>query len=531
MTKAAKPASAPPDPKTNPKATVLPPKPSSKPSKLSKPPAPKSAKPPAPMPAPIPAPPAIPKAPIAALLRQPPRAYNFRRPSHVELAKALIQQLEVTVDGKLRKPIFDEGNLYAYDVKKGIWAKKDEVEAGRIIQSFDGAQAGQKATLKLKESDIKGGLACARREVNVDGFFANAPAGLVFKDVLVTVGAGGAIEKKAHATENRARHSYDFDYCEREPKKFLKAMRGMFLPDEDAEEKIRLVGEFAGAALLGGATKLQRWVLLKGNGDDGKSTLIDMIRNAMPAGATCSIKPEDLEDQYSRADLAGKLLNTVTEVKQREVLDAETLKACTAGDEMRGRKIREAPIDFKPRAAHLFAANGYPKFSDSSHGFWRRPIVITFNRRFTGDPERKVGLADEIVRDEKAEIVCWLVRQGAKALARGNYIEPKSHFAALNEWRGETDAVFEFVADRLVVAKSKVPGLVTGWSFPSDLYKAFRAWAEATGHRDMSSTAFGRRLTELGYADKMSGGGQRFRPLRLIEKGQVKNEDGTLAAN
>lgn len=509
MTKAAKPSVA---------------KPPSKPPAAKAPSKPPAAKAPASMP------PARPVVPMPPPPRQGPRPYNFRRPSHVELAKALIQQLEVVVEGRIRKPIFDEGSLYAYDVKKGIWAQKGEVEAGRIIQSFDGAQAGQKATLKLKESDIKGGLACARREVHADGFFASAPAGLVFKDSLVAVNPDGSIEKKAHATENRARHSYDFDYCEREPKRFLKAMRGMFQPDEDAEEKIRLVGEFAGAAILGGATKLQRWVLLKGNGDDGKSTLVDMLRNAMPEGSTCTIRPEDLEDEYSRADLVGKLLNTVTEVKQREVLDAETLKACTSGDEMRGRHIREAPVDFKPRAAHLFAANGYPKFSDSSHGFWRRPIVITFNRRFTGDPERKVGLADEIVREERAEIVCWLVRQGAKALARGGYIEPKSHFAALNEWRGETDAVFEFVEEKLVVTKHKVASRINGWGVPSELYKSFCMWAQATGHREMSSTAFGRRLTELGYADVKTNG-VRYRPLRLIVKDETKNADGTSATN
>ncbi len=477
--------------------------------------------------------PAIPAPKIPPAIPPAARAFRFVRGSHVELGHALLASLETVAGGRLKVPIYDEGSLYKYDPQLGIWARVDETQAGKIVQGFDGQAivGGRPPLLKLKESDIKGALQCARREVTVDGFFSDAPSGLVFKDTLVVVTPDGVVEKSPHNDASRARFAYDFDYTEAEPEKFLAAMRGMFQPDEDVEEKIRLIGEFAGACLLGGATKLQRWILLRGGGDDGKSTLIDMIRAAMPSGSTCSIKPEDLEDQYSRADLAGKLLNTVTEVKQRDILEAETLKAVTVGDEMRGRRIREAPIDFKPRAGHIFAANGYPKFSDSSHGFWRRPIVITFNRRFTNDPIREVGLSDRILRLERPAVVCWLVRQGAKALARGNYVEPKSHFAALQEWRGETDAVFEFTWECLVVTKQKIPNISNGWAPPTELYKAFLEWARQTGHREMSSTAFGRRLTELGYPDQNAGNGQRLRPLRLIRKNETKNTDGTSAAN
>lgn len=466
-----------------------------------------------------------PKTPVISNAQPAPRAFRFRRGSHVELAYALLARLEVGVDGKVRTPVFDEGSLHAYDVERGIWVRVDEIRAGKIVQGFD-----RSSPVKLKDSDVRGALSCARREVAVDGFFASAPAGLTFRDGLYAATENGSVERRELSADNRTRFAYDFDYTMKSPDRFLKALRGMFKPDADADEKIQLICEFAGVCLLGAATKLQRWILLKGGGDDGKSTLIDMIRGAMPPGATCSIKPEDLEDEYSRADLAGKLLNTVTEVRQRDILDAETLKAVTAGDEMRGRKIRESPIDFKPRAGHIFAANGFPKFSDSSHGFWRRPIVVMFNRRFTGDPEREVGLAESIIAAERAEIVCWLARAGSKAIARGCYIEPKSHARAINEWRGETDAVFEFVQECLVVVDKRPVSTFNHWSYPYDLYRAFLSWAAKTGHKEMSSTAFGRRLTELGYLEQRSGG-LRYRPLRLLKPEEVKGEDGKIQAN
>lgn len=455
--------------------------------------------------------------------------FSFSRGSHVELAKALLYKLETNEAGKIKFPIYDEGSFYQYDTGTGIWDQLDENRAGKIVQDYDGYHVGDKI-LKLKESDVKGALACARREVFEPRFFADAPPGLVFRDTFIRVMPNGAIEKVAHASANRARFAYDFDYVEDEPTKFLETLEGMFAPDKDAKEKIRFIGEFAGACLLGVATKLQRWVLLRGLGDDGKSTLIDMIRTAMPPGSTCSIRPEDLEDEYSRAGLAGKLLNTVTEIKQKAVLDAETLKAVTVGDEMQGRHIHQAPIQFKPRAGHLYAANGYPKFSDSSHGFWRRPIVVTFNRRFTGDPEREMGRADTVMAAERAHVVCWLIRHGAKAFARESYLEPRSHFIALKEWRGETDAVFEFLDEKLVASKNKTASTENGWSRPNDLYQSFLTWAIKTGRKAMSSNAFGRRLTDLGHTE-IKTNGVRFRPLRPLRDGELKKDDGSIDDN
>jgi P4 family phage/plasmid primase-like protien len=449
--------------------------------------------------------------------------YRFRHASHVELAKALVSQLEVIHEARVWAPVYDEGALHCYSPKIGIWERVGDVIAGKLVQAFDGDAVGQ-SRLKLKDKDILGALSCARREVWRDGFFSTAPPGLVFKDTHISI-VDGVIKKSPHSTDNRARFAYDFEYVEDEPVAFLKAIRGMFKPDTDIEEKVRFIGEFAGVSLLGSATRLQRWVLLKGLGDDGKSTLIEMIRGAMPKGSTCSIKPEELENEYNRADLAGKLLNTVTEVRQRDVLDAETLKAVVAGDVMRGREIRQSPIDFHPKAGHIMAANGYPRFSDASHGFWRRPVVVTFNRRFTGDPERTVGLAEIILAQERPRIVCWLIRQGAIALGRGAFIEPTSHYRAVSEWRGETDAVYEYVEAVLMVADdlTKVAPL-SGWTSSGKLYERFIEWAGATGHKGMSTTAFGRRLTELGHPWGKDRFGNHLRPLRIKRPGEKKPE-------
>lgn len=459
--------------------------------------------------------------------KAPPKAakspYRLKGKGHIQYAKALQHEFSVNLDGKVIAPVYDEGAFYRYD-PVGIWARISEEELARTLERYDRTPFG-KHVIHLKAADLKGALWCLRGLAWSREFFTGTSPGLPFRDAFVYVTGEGEIGFRDHSPEHLVRFAYDFPYTEEEPALLLDALRGMFKPDDDGPEKVQLVGEFAGVCLLGAATRLQQWLLLKGPGEDGKSTLLELITGCFPTGSTCSIRPERLENEYDRADLCGKLLNTVSEVNQREVLDSVTLKAITTGDKMRGRPIREKPIEFKPIAGHILASNEYPRFADSSHGFWRRPLVLTFNRRFTGDPARVLGLAEKVLATERPQMVSWLIRTGAKALARGAYTIPASHPQAIDDWRAETDPIYEFVKDRLSVTLKRPVTRENGWTPIADLYGGLTEWAEKRGFRAPSMNAFGRRLNALGHLEGKVNG-KRYRPLRLLKDSETNEKDG-----
>jgi len=79
-----------------------------------------------------------------------------------------------------------------------------------------------------------------------------------------------------------------------------------------------------------------------GEGSNGKGVLSSVVEAAMPNDSVCSIVPQNLGQDYSRALLAEKLLNVVVELRELELLDAASFKAIVAGDRLRDQVLRRA---------------------------------------------------------------------------------------------------------------------------------------------------------------------------------------------
>ncbi len=225
---------------------------------------------------------------------------------------------------------------------------------------------------------------------------------------------------------------------------WLKFLGQCFDGDKDAEAKIKYIQEFVGIAMLGQGPKYQLATVLLGKGSNGKGVLCQVVQASMPPGSVCAIPPQDFGQEYRRARIAGKLLNVVSELPEREILDCESIKAMISGDLLTGREIRQAPFDFCPMAAHLFACNRLPNSADHTPGFWRRFAVITFNRVFEGEAKNP-DLAEEIMAAELPAIVSWFLAGAQRVLNERRYTIPDSAVEAVANWKKDADVVQRFV--------------------------------------------------------------------------------------
>ena len=90
-----------------------------------------------------------------------------------------------------------------------------------------------------------------------------------------------------------------------------------------------------GSSAVGGCaagSTFQKVIILKGKGNDGKSTLARIIIAAMPKGSVTSIAPQAFDREFSRAELVSSLLNVVSELPEGDLLDSGPAKAVTVGD-------------------------------------------------------------------------------------------------------------------------------------------------------------------------------------------------------
>jgi len=423
-----------------------------------------------------------------------PGAFKFLRGDQVEIADRLLTLLQ----NKDRTILTgDESELFGYNPERGLHALVAREEQSLFVQGMAGSPVkGESKSLRIKLSDSNGARQFAYDRVAKLGYFSEAPPGLAFSNGFATVSPEG-VTLSPHVPENRARFGYPFPFEQTAPaERFVSFLHDLFRDDDDKAEKIAALQEHLGASLAGLATTFQRCVICIGEGDEGKSTLAKIIATAFPPGSIESIPPQEWGQEYRRAMLAGKLLNTVAELPESDIISSEAFKAVVAGDPITGRRIRHDPFTFKPRAGHLFLANRLPGTPDQTRGFWRRFIVVRFNRSFTGDSARDPLIAEKIIAAEKAQLVSWALQGAVRILAQKGHTIPSSHEREMAVWCRSADQITAFMEDRVTPAPS-------GRGVPAgEAYRVYREWAELNGHRAVSSSKFAGRLRELGFAVK-----------------------------
>jgi len=238
--------------------------------------------------------------------------------------------------------------------------------------------------------------------------------------------------------------------------------------------------------------------MLTGRGGDGKSELINLIRELFPAGSAVSVNPHDMGEQYYRANLVGVRLNAVAELPEKELLDGSTLKAVITGDQISARQIREEPVYFCPLAGHIFSCNLLPPTSDTTKGFRRRWMILGFNRSITA-AEKIVGLAKIILETEVPGIVAWAIAGYQRLCLQGAYTPVPSSEEALNEWLQHSDSVAQWVAEYTTVldATDMSQKAKAGWSKARAAYQAYSEWAKSANHRLVSETKFGEKIKSI----------------------------------
>jgi putative DNA primase/helicase len=252
-----------------------------------------------------------------------------------------------------------------------------------------------------------------------------------------------------------------------------------------------------------------------GDGSNGKGVVSQVAEAVMPPGSCCAIPPQDFSQEYRRALLAGKLLNVVSELPEADILESESFKDVIAGDSTTGREIRQSPFTFRPIAGHLFSANRLPGTVDQTHGFWRRFVLVTFNRTFL-ENEQDPELAERLINEELPAIVAWFLAGAQRVQLLKHYTIPASHAAALEKWKQNADQILSFIEAKCDRLEPNTDEHL--WEPADGLYQRYRTWAGDNGHKALASNKFAERMRLLKLAGTHTRNGN-FYPVRLRPNG------------
>lgn len=270
---------------------------------------------------------------------------------------------------------------------------------------------------------------------------------------------------------------------------FLSFLDQVFRDDEDKDDKVQAVLELMGYTLMSHA-RHEMFVLLIGNGANGKSVLLAVLEALCGAENTCGVQPSNFDRGFQRAHMHMKLANIVTEINQGEVMADAELKGIVSGEASTVEHKFKNPFTMRPFATCWFGTNHMPHTRDHSNAIFRRAMILTFNRTFAKE-EQDPQLKDKLIA-ELPGILNLCLAAYAQALQRG-FTRPASSEAAKNEWRLETDQVAQFVDDACTrEADSREKS--------SDVFKQYKDWAALNGIKHaVTHKTLRDRLTQLGF--------------------------------
>lgn len=269
---------------------------------------------------------------------------------------------------------------------------------------------------------------------------------------------------------------------------WLKFLDDIFAGDR---ELIRYVQKAVGYS-LSGLTDEQCAFILYGNGRNGKSTWIDIIRYICGDYAT-NIQPETLMTRTQQgaansdiARLKGARFVTSVEPNEGVRLNEGLLKQLTGDDVVTARKLYGDEFEFRPEFKLWMATNHRPVIRGTDTGIWRRIHLIPFTVQI---PEEQVDkkLKDKLLCEAEG-ILCWCV-EGMRLYHEEGLKKPASVCRATEEYRKDMDTISKFLEEctirtpmRCVKAK--------------DLYTVYTKWCDLYGEFKLTNTQFGREITK-----------------------------------
>lgn len=192
-------------------------------------------------------------------------------------------------------------------------------------------------------------------------------------------------------------------------------------------------------------TVYQIFLLLKGEGANGKSLLIDMFNAVIGEQNVSSLSMEKLTQRFFSSQLVFKLCNTCADISKVTIEDDAELKKIIGGDMLQTEFKGKDSFSFRPYAKMLFSANRFPHVNDRSNGFKRRLRVIEMNKN---TKEKDIYLKEKTLQE--LDFWVYMAVQGLKkVLTQHDVYESENSKKVKENIHKESDSVYAFISDCL----------------------------------------------------------------------------------
>ena len=236
---------------------------------------------------------------------------------------------------------------------------------------------------------------------------------------------------------------------------------------------------------------LQMAFILTGEGSNGKSTLLDIIKNLLGKPNFTSLDLRELEDTFKAAELYNKLANIGDDISAKYLDTSSIFKKVVSGETFMVQKKYGQPFEMENYSTQIFCSNELPQVKDTTHGFIRRLSIVPFNAKFSSsDADWDPFIKDKLMTDESMEYLLSIAIKGLqRALHNQKFTVSSKGEKEKSDYVVDNNPILQFLNDEPKIANEEV----------TDVYAVYQQWCAANGVKPFKNTTFSKEVVKVGY--------------------------------
>lgn len=310
----------------------------------------------------------------------------------------------------------------------------------------------------------------------------------------------------------------EYDVNHNKPEKWLS-----FLDDitDGNVELIEYIQRCIGYS-LSGSIQEQCAYFLYGDGNNGKSTFLDVLANII-GDYSQSSQPDTFLIQSRLGSAGGGANSEIARLKGARFVYCEEpqegirlneglLKQLTGGSRIVARFLYSEEFEYMPEFKIWMATNHKPVVRGTDVGIWRRIKLIPFEVMI---PAEKVDINLKYkLRAEFPQILAWAV-EGCIKWQQDGLKEPNCVKIATKSYENEMDLLAPFLEQCIIIDHSS-----TNVMRANDLFTLYSQWAKTNNEYVLSSKKFGAEISKKLPEKKRMSIGNVYPEIRLTEYAQ-----------
>jgi len=227
------------------------------------------------------------------------------------------------------------------------------------------------------------------------------------------------------------------------------------------KDDVELLSEFIGFSLYK-KYYLNKAFILSGDGRNGKSSYLNLIKHFIGDKNTASLTLEDMEDSssFDIIELHNKMVDIAGDIGGNKLQNTSLFKSLTGTETVKANRKFLSPLNFKNYSKFVFSCNKLPKVNDDSEGWFRRWVMIDFPYKFVTEKEHNPNVPNEKImipnieetlyhRDELSGLLNMALNSLENIIEKKEFSDNNTVHNIMKKWKMKSDPLIVFCDEHI----------------------------------------------------------------------------------